>query len=76
MTHWPLARRAPQPPEDVQIILRGGRRIPAECAYRGRTDDGLHEWVVTAPVDLRRITEITCAVLPAKTTIIIEGPGE
>lgn len=67
-------RPPPEPPQNVQVELHDGRRIPVECSYRGWRN-GSHEWVATAPlgVPFFEIAAITMDMLPAKTSVGIES---
>lgn len=62
--------REPEPPQNVQVVLLDGRRIPVECVYRGWRD-GRHEWGAVSPlgVPLAYVAAVTMDVLPAKTRV-------
>jgi hypothetical protein len=73
-------RSGPVPPENVQVILADGRRVPVECVYDGFRA-GRHRWVAPWPVALLDgIARLHIDMLPARTVVSIavipEGGGD
>jgi hypothetical protein len=63
----------PDPPVDVRLVLLDGTRIPVECAYEGRSADGVDQWSVITSVAADRCRGITVQTWPPRTSI--EFPG-
>lgn len=62
----------PIPPENVQVEMSDGRRLPIECVYVGIVD-GTHRWQAVA-VPRGTIAAVTIGVLPPLTTISLTCP--
>lgn len=63
----------PPAPEGVRM-RRGGETIPVEVVYSGRRPDGTAVFTVPG-ARLLPGDQLQVAVLPAMTTIVIDGPG-
>lgn len=57
----------PIPPENVQVEMSDGRRLPIECVYVGVVD-GTHRWRAVA-VPRGTIAAVTIGFLPLSTSV-------
>jgi len=63
----------PQPPENVQLVLRDGRSIPVDCRWLGYHDGTAH-WEVITEVPAGQVAQIKVAKLPGRTSIAFPVP--
>lgn len=60
-------------PSDVFIVNRTtGEKLPCELAYLGVSDEGMHEWGISAEMDLAT-EKLTIGVFPPRTSIRFVG---
>lgn len=67
----------PRCPEGVTLILKDGSSVPVELVYDGivvSEGQQLHQWHITTKVPLPKLLRMDVSMMPAKTTIVIDGP--
>ena len=74
---WRWRRPAPAPPSNVRVEYLDGRVVPLECAYLGRSREGIHTWAAVLIVAAADGMQVCCDRLPARTRIVVAaGPIE
>jgi len=70
---WPWAPRAPAPPPvGVRLVYDDGTEdVVSVLLYEGQ-QEGIHVWVGLNPRPGRAVSGVRCAVMPPRTTVVIQ----
>lgn len=68
-----IGQSAPQSPKGIKLVDDDGHEYPCVAHYVATNDDGIAEWAVVAPVQVRSGMSVRVALLPPRTSLVFVG---